>query len=110
VTESPEGVALTPLGGGPSRTIPGLKPEDRAMRFASDGRSLFLRTTTRQFPAQVFRLDLSTGRREIWKELVPGDPAGITSLSPAAISEDGQTVLFGYGRYLAALNLAEGLR
>jgi serine/threonine protein kinase/Tol biopolymer transport system component len=110
VTESPEGVALTPLGGGPSRTIPGLKPEDRAMRFASDGRSLFLRTTTRQFPAQVFRLDLSTGRREIWKELVPGDPAGITSLSPAAISEDGQTVLFGYGRYLAALYLAEGLR
>ncbi|HLN57366.1 MAG TPA: protein kinase, partial [Thermoanaerobaculia bacterium] len=110
VTESPEGVALTPLEGGPSRPIPGLKPGDRPMRFASDGRYLFLRTSTRGFPAQVFRLDLSTGRREVWKAFVPGDPAGITSLTPAAISEDGQTVLFGYGRSLADLYLAEGLK
>jgi hypothetical protein len=110
VTESPEGVALTPLAGGPSRPIPGLKPEDRPLRFTPDGRSLYLRNSARRLPSQVFRLDLATGRREVWKEFMPGDPAGLTSLSPGAISDDGQTILFGYGRSLADLYVAEGLK
>jgi hypothetical protein len=110
VIQSPEGVALTPLEGGPSRPTPGLKPDDRPLRFTADGRFLFLRTPAREFPARLFRLDLSTGRREVWKELLPGDPAGITTLSPAAVSQDGNTVLFNYGRSLADLYLAEGLK
>jgi eukaryotic-like serine/threonine-protein kinase len=110
VTQSPEGMALTPVDGGPSRPIPGLKPDDRPVRFTADGRSLFLRSSARDFPARVFRLDLPTGRREIWKELMPGDPAGITTLSPAAISDDGRTILFGYARSLADLYVAEGLK
>jgi hypothetical protein len=111
VTETPEGLALTPLRGGPSRPIPGSVPDDRPLRFTPDGKFLFLRSNfSRDFPARVFRLDVATGRREIWKELTPGDPAGISVLTPNAISADGQTVLFLYGRSLADLYLAEGLR
>jgi eukaryotic-like serine/threonine-protein kinase len=110
VTRTPEGLALTPLEGGPSRPIPGLKPGDRPLRFTADGRSLFLRPDAREFPARVFRLEVATGRREVWKELMPGDPAGITLLSPTAISEDGKTVLFIYARSLSDLYLAEGLK
>jgi Tol biopolymer transport system component len=110
VTKTPEGLALTPLEGGPSRPIPGLKPGDRPLQFTADGRSLFLRSDAREFPARVFRLDVATGRREVWKELMPGDPAGITLLSPSAISEDGKTVLFSCFRSLSDLYLAEGLK
>jgi Tol biopolymer transport system component len=110
VTRTPEGLALTPLEGGPSRPIPGVKPGDRPLRFTADGRSLFLRPDGGEFPARVFRLDVATGRREVWKELMPGDPAGITNLAPAAISEDGKTVLFTCSRSLSDLYLAEGLR
>jgi Tol biopolymer transport system component len=110
VTRTPEGLALTPLEGGPSRPIPGVEPGDRPLRFTADSRSLFLRPDAREFPARVLRVDLATGRREVWKELMPGDPAGITSLSPAAISEDGKTVLFIYARSLSDLYLAEGLK
>ncbi len=110
VTSTPEGLALTPLEGGPSRQMPGLEPGDRPLRFTADGRSLFLRSDAREFPARVFRLDVATGRREVWKELMPGDPAGITQLSPAAISEDGKTVLFTCSRSLSDLYLAEGLK
>jgi Periplasmic component of the Tol biopolymer transport system len=109
-TQMPEGLALTPLEGGPSRPIPGVKSDDRPLRFTADGRSLFLRSDAKEFPARVFRLDVATGRREVWKELMPGDPAGITLLSPAAISEDGKTVLFIYARSLSDLYLAEGLK
>jgi eukaryotic-like serine/threonine-protein kinase len=110
VTQTAEGLALSPLEGGPSRPIPGVKPGDRPLRFTVDGRSLFLRPDAREFPARVFRLDVSTGRREVWKELMPGDPAGITQLSATAISEDGKTVFFTYGRSLSDLYLAEGLK
>ena len=111
VIETPEGLALMPLEGGPARPIPGTSPDDRPLGFTSDGRFLFLRSLAgKDFPARVFRLDISTGRREVWKELMPGDPAGISVLTPNAISADGQTVLFTYGRSLADLYLAEGLK
>jgi len=111
VTQTPEGFSLTPLEGGPSHPIPGAAPGDRPLRLTADGRFLFLRSdAVREFPARVFRLDVATGRREVWKELMPGDPAGITTLAPAAISEDGKTILFNYGRSLADLYLAEGLK
>jgi hypothetical protein len=110
VTQTAEGLAFTPLEGGPSRPIPGLKPGDRPLQFTADGRSLFLRSDAREFPARVFRLDVATGRREVWKELMPGDPAGITLLSPSAISGDGKTVLFSCFRSLSDLYLAEGLK
>jgi eukaryotic-like serine/threonine-protein kinase len=111
VIQTPEGLALMPPEGGPSRPIPGATLGDRPLRFTADGRSLFLRGgAQRDLPARVFRLDVATGRREVWKELMPGDPAGITLLAPQDISEDGKTVLFIYGRSLADLYLAEGLK
>jgi sugar lactone lactonase YvrE len=64
----------------------------------------------RQLPARVYRLDLASGRRETWKELMPGDLAGLGIVNAVAISRDGETVLFNYGRSLADLFLAEGLK
>ncbi len=41
---------------------------------------------------------------------MPGDPTGITSIAPNAISADGKIILFGYSHTLSDLYLAEGLR
>jgi Tol biopolymer transport system component len=103
------GLALTSLEGGPSRPIPGIEPRDYPMRWASDGRSLFIARRGDR-PARVFRLDTETGRREIWRDLMPADPAGLILLNPCAISADGGTILFQYGRALSELYLAEGLK
>jgi glucose/arabinose dehydrogenase len=105
-----QGFASTPLEGGPSRPIPGLEPGDRPLRWASEGRSLFVGHRGRDLPARVFRVDTETGRREVWKELMPADAAGIEELGPWAISPDGKTVLFLYVRTLSELYLAEGLK
>jgi serine/threonine protein kinase len=101
---------LTPLEGGPSEPIRGLEPSDDPLRWGADGRSLFLASSKDLFPARVYRLDLATGSRELWKEFMPSDPTGITNIGPESISADGQTILFGYGHILSDLYVAEGLR
>jgi len=106
-----QGFGLTPLdGGGPSVPIQGLELTDNPLRWTADGRSLFLSSSKDAFPARVYRLDLATGRREVWKEFMPSDPTGITNIGPSAISADGKTILFGYSHTLSDLYVAEGLR
>ena len=107
VAETSDGLALVPLAGGPSRPLAGAEPGDQPLRFTADGGSLFVAEVDTH-PARVDRLDLATGRRELWKEAALADPAGI-SMFNAAISADGETVLFGYYRGLSDLFLAEGM-
>ena len=105
-----QGFASTPLEGGRSHPIPGLEPGDRPLRWAPDGRSLFVGRRGRGLPARVFRVEIETGRREVLKELMPADAAGIENLGSWAISPDGKTILFQYSRSLSELYLAEGLK
>ena len=98
--------------GGPSRPIAGLKPGDKPLRFTAGRPALFLRADDkRSSPRRVFRLDVATGRREVWKELMPGDPAGITRLSPRATSPRTGRRSSSFTRAsLSDLYLAEGLK
>jgi serine/threonine protein kinase/Tol biopolymer transport system component len=105
-----QGFALTPLEGGPSRAVPGLEREDLPLRWASDGRALFVRHGRAGLQLPVFLVDTETGRREVWKEFRPADLGGITTIGLAAISADGKTMLFQYTRILSDLYLAEGLK
>ena len=104
-----KGFGVTPLEGGPSVPVRGIEPNDRPLRWTADGRSLFV-GSVRDLPARVFRVDLATGRRELWKEFTPGDPTGITGIGADSISADGNTILFGYFHILSDLYVAEGLR
>jgi hypothetical protein len=102
---------LARLEGGPARPVRGIEPTDAPLRWTSDGRAVFVRHIVRELPARVYRIDLESGRREVWKEFMPADPAGISrGIVPAAISADGQTVLFAYFRMLSELYLAEGMK
>jgi hypothetical protein len=80
------------------------------LRWAADGRFLFVGSRKREFPARVFRVDTVTGKRELWKELMPADPAGVSMLQPSAISQDGKTILFAFGQSLSELFVAEGMK
>jgi serine/threonine protein kinase/Tol biopolymer transport system component len=119
LTQSPsQEFALVPFplegaGGGsaaPAQPIRGLEPNDQPLRWAADGRALFLASSNDTFPARVYRLDLTSGRRDVWKEFMPGDPTGITAIGPNGISADGKTITFGYSHTLSDLYIAEGLR
>ena len=100
---------LYPAGGGEPRAIPGFSSGEQPITFSSDSRSLYVYQPG-ELPARVDRLDLQTGKRTLWKELIPSDPAGVETIGPILITPDAKTCIFGYHRMLADLYLVEGLK
>jgi eukaryotic-like serine/threonine-protein kinase len=100
---------LYPAGGGDPRPIPGFNSGEQPITFSSDNHSLFVYQPG-ELPARVDRLDLQTGKRTLWKELIPSDPAGVETIGPIMITPDAKTCIFGYQRMLADLYLVEGLK
>lgn len=99
---------LISLDGGEERPIPGIDQKDVPIQWAADGKTLYVA----QFgtTAQVFRLDISSGKREPWKELAPDDPTGVGEIGPMHITRDGKFYVYSFYRGLSDLYLVEGLK
>jgi serine/threonine protein kinase len=100
---------LYPVGGGGAKLIPGMNPGEQPITWSADGRSLYIYQPG-ELPARVDRLDLQTGQRVLWKNLMPTDPAGVETIGPILLTPDAKTCVFGYHRMLADLYLVEGLK
>jgi serine/threonine protein kinase/Tol biopolymer transport system component len=100
---------LYPVAGGEPRVIPGLNPGEQPLTFSTDGGSLYIYQPG-ELPARVDRLDVRTGQRTLWKQLMPSDPAGVETIGPILMTPDAKTCVFGYHRMLADLYLVEGLK
>ena len=102
---------LYPIRGGRPRPIPGLVPGQQPLRFDADGTHLFIRTDPQNGPlARVELLELRTGRKELWKELGPPDPAGVSHIQFVYPAANGKQYVYNYEHSLWTLYLAEGLR
>jgi hypothetical protein len=102
-------VYLYPTAGGEPTAIPGTTPDDTPTGWSADGRALYV-YRRKDLPARVELLDVSTGRRQLWKELMPADSAGVTAISPPHVSPDGSFYAYSCLRTLSDLYLVEGLK
>ena len=73
------------------------------------GRVLFLYRPG-ELPARVSRLDIETGARTPFVELMPIDPTGVFYIRPPHFTPDGAAYAYSYSRSLSALYLVKGLR
>jgi eukaryotic-like serine/threonine-protein kinase len=108
-TDADRNGVLYPVAGGSVKPIAGFKNGERVITFSSDGSSLYLYHPG-DLPAHVFRLDLKTGQRSLWKDLMPSDPAGVETIGPILMTPDAKTCVYGYQRTLSDLYLVEGLK
>jgi eukaryotic-like serine/threonine-protein kinase len=100
---------LYPLAGGdPKKLELTLGPDEGIISFFGDGKSLLVRD--RSIPTKVFRIDVATGRRELFKEIVPADPAGAQSIPGVHFSADGKSYAYTVGRFLSDLYVVDGLK
>jgi serine/threonine protein kinase/Tol biopolymer transport system component len=101
--------ALFPVDGGEARPLPGLLPGEFPLRFSPDGRAVFA-WKRGEVPARVSRVDVESGRREVWKELLPADPAGVERISNVLVTPDAKGYAYCYARLLSDLFVVEGLK
>lgn len=110
--EGAQGAAFVyPVEGGAPRPVRGLILGDRINGVRDDRTLSFERDGPRPggWPAQLFWLDLATGRRTLFLELQPADPAGVQSMALVA-TRDFRSYVYSFDRELNALYLVEGLR
>jgi hypothetical protein len=100
-------IILVPAEGGPPRPLAGATEGDRPLRWGGDG-SLFVAHGT--VPVDIFRVDVATGRRSLWKRLAPADSAGVYGLTPIVLTPDGKSYAYACYRVLSDLYLADGLK
>ena len=62
------------------RPIRGALPEDQLVQWSSDGKAIYVRGGEEP-PLHLYRVDLATGRRELWKKLAPPDMTGFVQYS-----------------------------
>ena len=100
---------LYPVAGGDPVLVPGAQPDEVPTGWSADGRSIYV-FRFGEIPARVFQLELSSGHRKLWKELVPADAAGIDTIRGITITPDARSYVYGYIRTLSDLYLVEGLK
>jgi Tol biopolymer transport system component len=100
---------LFPLAGGKSRPLPFLTPEYRTLGFTADGQSLYVIKPVER-PPKIWRMDVATGRTELWKEIPLSDPAVVVTVGLMQITPDGKSLAYSLRYGPSELYVAHGLR
>jgi serine/threonine protein kinase/Tol biopolymer transport system component len=100
---------LYPADGGDPRLIAGLEPDEVPISWTADAHSLFVYRLG-EIPAKVYRLDLATGHKQLWKELLPPDISGVTEITGILITPDSRSYVYEYARTLSDLYLVNDVK
>lgn len=102
-------IALYPLDGGEPRTLDNVPSTMTVIRFTLDGRALYVKETVGR-SVRVHRVEIETGRRELWKTIAPLDPTGLDEIYSIQISDDGESYYYSFIRKYSDLLVVDGLR
>ncbi len=103
------GLVLYPVGGGQGRPVPGTTPDDIAIRWSRDGRSLLV-SRGNDVPLRIERITLPAGRRDPVRTIGPADLSGVTSVGAPFFGEDEKSYAYVFSRTISHLFLVEGAR
>lgn len=93
----------------PSLCIPDITPDDLAFQWSVDGHAVYLRRRGGELPLRVMRMDLSSGQRDVWREVTIADPAGVHAISDMVLTPDGRNYVIAYSRILSDLFVVTGV-
>jgi len=96
-----------PVDGGPARPLPGLAKDESLLQWSLDGRALYVYRAA-EIPRRIYRLDLATGRRDVWREISPPGAVGNTPIFPVQVARDGRSYAYTVDVTLSDLFLVDG--
>ncbi len=100
VGDPKRGLYVVPAAGGQPKPIQGAEKNEIPLAWSSDGRSVFAWNQT--LPPKIYRIALDGGRRELARELMPPDPAGIL-YGWLTLTTDGRFYMHRYRRALSSV-------
>jgi Tol biopolymer transport system component/predicted Ser/Thr protein kinase len=100
---------LYPIPSGEPRPIRGLADGEVPVGWSADANVIYVYLPS-DLPAKVYRLNIDTGQRTLWKQLMPPDPAGVEYVGPILPTPDGKAYVYGYRRMLSDLYVVDGLK
>jgi eukaryotic-like serine/threonine-protein kinase len=110
-SDAQQKLSLFHLGGGEPHSVPGQADGDEPVQWSADGRSIYVRQDRQDLNTmRIYRLELSTGRRELRKEYIPAEPSRAARLLPLALAPDGKSYAYTYARNFYDLYLVKGLQ
>jgi eukaryotic-like serine/threonine-protein kinase len=98
-----------PVEGGAPQPILHLEGTDEIIGWSGDGRSLYV-ATLKEMPIRVYRFDPASGHKELLKEIMPADPAGIFGYHYVFLTPGGKGYAYSVSRMLSDLYVVEGLK
>ena len=107
---------LFAIEGGDGRPVSGLTPRDIPVQWSPDGRYVYAVSNLdpanpRVRALDVFRVDIISGQRTLWRTLSPFDQVGVEVLpGRVALTRDGRAYCYSYMRRLGDLFVVTGLR
>ena len=97
----PEQNVIVELTTGKVRKAP-LLQGDQPVQWDQDGVHAFV-VQKSDVEATIFRVDLNSGKREVWKQIRPANPAGILSLRSFFVTPSGNAYTYSTTRALSSL-------
>jgi Tol biopolymer transport system component len=100
---------LFPAAGGDPKPIPGLRPDDELLPWTYEPGALLV-STVNALPARVERIDLETGARTPFREIMPPDTSGVSTMRGFRFLPDKATYGYTFTVQIDDLYLVENLR
>ena len=102
-------VVVLALDGGAPRPLPGSGPNDLPIGWSADGRHLFLLDPS-GLPTKIYAVEVASGRRELWREILPIDRVGVAGVEGVVLTPDATAYAYSYRQNRSNLYLMKGLR
>jgi hypothetical protein len=84
---------IYPIDGGEARAISGLGPDDVPIQWSADGDSIFA-IHYGLAPLPIYRVNLKTGKKDLWRELMPADRTGFVRVNGVTMTRDGASYAY----------------
>ncbi len=99
-----------PLDGSAIRLIPGLDSDYYVAGWAPDGKSVYVQSARSEQIAKIYKVDIATGKKDLWKTFGAGVGAGVTETGAPLFSPDGSAYAYVYVQILSNAYVVNGLK
>ncbi|MGD1149358.1 MAG: protein kinase [Thermoanaerobaculaceae bacterium] len=92
-----------------ARSVPGVTADDEVIRWGADGRALDVFRAA-NMPFRIERLDITSGRRALVREVAPADRRGVLRAMGATVTDDEKAYAYRCVRMVSQLFAVDGAR